>query len=365
MSGVRRQPRDRRRSWRRAACCSTSRARRCATSTRTAGAARTRSSSAPPSSGSRAWATPTTRRRCAHARCAEIERTQWIPAWGQNRIRGMIEARPDWCLSRQRVWGVPIPAFRCTTCGKDLLDGKVIEHVADIFAREGSNAWFSRPAAELLPAPRPTCACGGRQFEKQQRHRRRLVRVGRVVGGRGGGQAGAGGREGRPLPGGGGPAPRLVPLVAADGDGDARPGALQGGADARLGARRARQGRTRSRRSRRRAPAGAKIDYVDPAVWMEKNGAELLRLWTAAADYQGDVVFSEDDPRPSWASRTGRSATPAATCCRTSTTSCRRATGWRITSCASWICWRWACCASATTRSSTATSATPSTRSCG
>ncbi len=74
------------------------------------------------------------------------------------------------------------------------------------------------------------------------RHRRRLVRIGRVVGGGRRGQAGAGGREGRPLPRGRRPAPRLVPLVAADGGGDARPGALQGGADARLGARRARQG---------------------------------------------------------------------------------------------------------------------------
>ena len=82
----------------------------------------------------------------------------------------MIEARPDWCLSRQRVWGVPIPAFRCTACRNDLLDAAVIEHVAEIFAREGSNAWFSRPAKELLPPPAPVCACGQADAEWEKQH---------------------------------------------------------------------------------------------------------------------------------------------------------------------------------------------------
>ena len=76
------------------------------------------------------------------------------------------------------------------------------------------------------------------------------------------------------------------------GVGDPRPRPLQGGADARLGAGRARQAYSKSEIEKARA-AGAKVDYVDPAVWMEKNGAELLRLWVAASDYQGDVVFSQ------------------------------------------------------------------------
>ena len=107
----------------------------------------------------------------------------------------------------------------------------------------------ARGLERLVLAPRGRAAAGAcadvlvrRPAVRQaERHRRRLVRIGRVVGGGGGGQAGAGGREGRPLPGGGGPAPRLVPLVAADVGSDARPGAVQGGPDARLGARRARQ----------------------------------------------------------------------------------------------------------------------------
>ena len=216
---VRGQPEDRRARWPSAASCSTSRARRSATSTRTAGAARSRSSSAPPSSGSRGSARPRTRRRCAARRWPRSSATQWIPAWGR-------EPHPRHDRGAPRL--VPVAPARLGRahprvplqdgqCGKDLLDAEVIEHVAELFAREGSNAWFTkrgprpaaRPAAELPALRRP-------RVRQAARHRRRLVRVGRVVGGGRRRQAGADRREGRPLPGGRRPAPRLVPLVAAD-----------------------------------------------------------------------------------------------------------------------------------------------------
>ena len=97
----------------------------------------------------------------------EIDRVKWVPPWGRDRIYGMISARPDWCISRQRDWGVPIVAVYCEACGKAHFSRALCDHVAGIFEREGADAWFRRPVADLVP-PGFTCdACGGTTFRRE------------------------------------------------------------------------------------------------------------------------------------------------------------------------------------------------------
>jgi isoleucyl-tRNA synthetase len=97
----------------------------------------------------------------------EIARVRWIPAWGETRMRNMLRGRPDWCVSRQRVWGVPIPAFYCQACDAEVADAKVIEGVAQIFERESSDAWYTRDAKDLLPAGFKCPGCKGEEFTKE------------------------------------------------------------------------------------------------------------------------------------------------------------------------------------------------------
>jgi isoleucyl-tRNA synthetase len=97
----------------------------------------------------------------------EIERVEWIPRWGKERIYGMVENRPDWCISRQRNWGVPITAFYCKGCGEVMADGKVMHFVADLFEKEGSDIWYEREAKELLPPGTACPSCGKAEFDRE------------------------------------------------------------------------------------------------------------------------------------------------------------------------------------------------------
>jgi isoleucyl-tRNA synthetase len=97
----------------------------------------------------------------------EIKKVKWDPAWGEERLTNMIQTRPDWCISRQRVWGVPIAVFLCESCGKPLNDHAVNQKVVELFAKSGADAWFTPESDTILPAGTKCPHCGGTKFEKE------------------------------------------------------------------------------------------------------------------------------------------------------------------------------------------------------
>jgi isoleucyl-tRNA synthetase len=98
---------------------------------------------------------------------SEIKKVKWDPAWGEERLSNMIQTRPDWCISRQRVWGVPIAVFLCEGCRKPLNDRTINRKVVELFARSGADAWFTAEADSVLPAGMKCPGCGGTKFEKE------------------------------------------------------------------------------------------------------------------------------------------------------------------------------------------------------
>jgi isoleucyl-tRNA synthetase len=96
-----------------------------------------------------------------------VHAVTWVPTWGKDRFLSMVEHRPDWCISRQRAWGVSIVAFTCKDCGELLLDKAIIDHVASIVEKEGADVWFTKAASELMPAKTVCKKCGKNNFEKE------------------------------------------------------------------------------------------------------------------------------------------------------------------------------------------------------
>ena len=95
-----------------------------------------------------------------------IENVRWIPEWGEERIKGMVRDRSDWCISRQRTWGVPIPIVYCKNCHKPIINDYTIKTISELFRKEGSDAWWAHEASEILPDLK--CECGCTEFEKEK-----------------------------------------------------------------------------------------------------------------------------------------------------------------------------------------------------
>lgn len=98
--------------------------------------------------------------------CKAIDTVQWIPEWGGDRIKGMVMDRSDWCISRQRTWGVPIPIFYCKHCGKPIINEDSVNAIANLYEKEGSDAWYKYEASEILPEGFK-CECGCTEFTKE------------------------------------------------------------------------------------------------------------------------------------------------------------------------------------------------------
>jgi isoleucyl-tRNA synthetase len=113
------------------------------------------------------WFIPMDKTGLRRKALAEIDRVRWIPAWGRERIYGMIENRPDWCVSRQRAWGVPITVFYCERCEALLIDEAVMDRVHAMFREHGADIWFERGVSEILPPERRCAQCGHDTFIKE------------------------------------------------------------------------------------------------------------------------------------------------------------------------------------------------------
>lgn len=210
-----------------------------------------------------------------------VKKVRWIPSWGEERITDMVKARPDWCISRQRSWGVPIPTFYCHECDYILATEELTLKVADIFSREGSNSWYLREAEYFLPEGTECPRCGSTKFNKENN-------ILDVWFESGASHNVLGKREDLPWPS----------DVYIEGHDQYR-GWFNSSLFIGVAARKAspyraciihgfvldEQGRGMSK---------SLGNYIEPEEVISRNGAEILRLWVAMLNYKEDARFGDE-----------------------------------------------------------------------
>ena len=213
---------------------------------------------------------------------AEIDRVTWMPAWGRDRIRGMMEARPDWCVSRQRSWGVPIPAFTCLDCGNWIITEEIIRHLEALVSAQGADIWFSSPEEKLVP-PGTICPhCQGSHFKKETD----ILDVWFDSG-----VSFAGVLEARPYLG----APADLYLEGSD----QHRGWFHSSLLAAVGTRGEApykavltHGFVVDGHGKKMSKSLGNVIYPEEVI--KKWGAEILRLWVSAEDYRDDIRISQN-----------------------------------------------------------------------
>ena len=212
----------------------------------------------------------------------EIRKVKWDPAWGEERISNMIATRPDWCISRQRIWGVPIAVFQCEGCKEFLNDKATNRAVVELFAREGADAWYKRPAEEILPAGVTCAKCGATKFRKE-------MDIIDVWFESGSSHAAVLGHEpGLPWP---------ADLYLEGGD--QYRGWFHSSLLCAVGAKGASPYRAVATNGWTLDPQGRAMskslgNVVDPLDIIKELGAEVVRLWVASVDFREDVTASDD-----------------------------------------------------------------------
>ncbi|QQR88993.1 MAG: isoleucine--tRNA ligase [Myxococcales bacterium] len=226
---------------------------------------------------------------------SSIKEVNWVPKWGYDRIHGMLADRPDWCISRQRSWGVPIPAFHCKACEHAELSDTVMKHMIGIVEKHGVDIWYEKEVEELLPPGLKCPSCGASDWQKDQSILDVWFESGSsfhaVL---------ASGNYGEGLS-----VPADMYLEGSDQHRGWFHSALLLGAIMNGKAPYKTvlthgfvcddKGRPYSKSEiRRRAEAGEKIEYIEPEKIIKQRGAEMLRAWASSQDYRSDPRYSEE-----------------------------------------------------------------------